>query len=82
MAREYLKSVRAGNKKSNWDDVGEAIKRNSSNTVNNTGGGPGRTFAQKPIPGPTNPGQPLAMKAALKHKGTRGSTTGYAGTLK
>jgi hypothetical protein len=41
-------------------------------------GGPGHSFAQQPIPGPTSPGQPIAMKKALSKK-PRGGATGYAG---
>lgn len=82
MAREYLKSVRAGSKKANWEDTGEAIKKFGSNTVNNTGGGPGRTFQQRPIPGPTSPGQPRSMRDALKKKPPHGTATGAAGTLR
>lgn len=31
-------------------------------------GGPGKSFAQKPIAGPTKPGMPISMKKALKRK--------------
>lgn len=43
-------------------------------------GGPGGSFAQKPIPGPTSKGQPPAMKKALAKKSPRGEMTGFAGT--
>jgi hypothetical protein len=39
-----------------------------SNPAANSGGGPGKTFPQKPIPGPTSPGMPIAMKKALRRK--------------
>jgi hypothetical protein len=45
-------------------------------------GGPGHSFAQQPIPGPTSPGQPIAMKKALAKKSPRGTATGQAGTLR
>jgi len=38
------------------------------NTSNNTGGTGGEALPQKPIPGPTNPGPPPSMKAALAKK--------------
>lgn len=34
-------------------------------------GGPGHSFKQQPIPGPTNPGQPISMKKALAKKSPR-----------
>jgi len=34
-------------------------------------GGPGKSFAQTAMPGPTNPGQPIAMKRALAKKPVR-----------
>lgn len=45
-------------------------------------GGPGHTFAQSAMPGPTRTGQPAAMKKALAKKSPRGNATGYAGSLK
>jgi len=39
-----------------------------ANTANNTGGSPGRSMTQKPIPGPENPGPPPSMKKALARK--------------
>jgi hypothetical protein len=48
----------------------------------NVAGGPGHSFAQSPIPGPTSPGQPIAMKKALAKKGSKGNATGFAGTLR
>lgn len=47
--------------------VGKSIK-NQSSPSRNVPGGPGKTFAQKPIPGPEKPGMPIAMKKALKRK--------------
>lgn len=37
-----------------------------SNPANNSGGTPGKSIAQKPIPGPTSPGPPKSMQKALK----------------
>jgi hypothetical protein len=67
-------------RKSGPKDVDEASR--GSSTAFNTGGGPGRSFAQGRIPGPTSPGQPIAMKKALAKKSPRGSATGAAGTLR
>jgi hypothetical protein len=68
-------------RKSGPRDVDEASR--GSSTAYNTGGGPGRSFAQGKIPGPTSPGQPIAMKRALAKKPARGgNATGAAGTLR
>jgi hypothetical protein len=80
MAREHLKSSRAPGKKSNSDDVNESSR--GSNIVNNSAGGPGRTFQQRAIPGPTSPGQPIAEKRALARKPIHGTATGAAGTIR
>jgi hypothetical protein len=45
-------------------------------------GGPGRSFAQKPMAGPEGHGQPASMRKALAKKASRGNATGYAGNLK
>lgn len=66
--------------KSGPKNVDEASRGHS--TAFNTGGGPGRSFAQGKIPGPTSPGQPIAMKRALAKKSPRGTATGAAGTLR
>lgn len=66
--------------KSGPKDVDEASR--GSNFANNSAGGPGRVFAQRPIPGPASPGQPSSMKKALAKKSSRSGTTGYAGSLK
>jgi hypothetical protein len=36
----------------------------------NLSGTPGKSMPQGPIPGPSNPGQPVAMKKALAKKST------------
>lgn len=66
--------------KSGPKDVDEASR--GSNFAHNSPGGPGRSFPQQPIPGPSSPGQPSAMRKALAKKGSRSGTTGYAGSLK
>jgi hypothetical protein len=38
------------------------------NTANNSGGTPGHSVTQRPIPGPENPGPPIALKRALARK--------------
>jgi hypothetical protein len=52
-----------------------------SNPVHNSPGNPGKVMPQAAIPGPTNPGQPPAMKKALAKK-ARGGTTGFAGSAR
>jgi hypothetical protein len=66
--------------KSGPKDVDGASK--GSNFANNSAGGPGHSFAQRPIPGPSSPGQPIAMKKALAKKGGRGTATGFAGVAR
>jgi cytochrome c551/c552 len=66
--------------KSGPKDVGPSAR--GSSTAFNTGGGPGRSFAQGKIPGPASPGQPISMKKALARKVLRGTATGAAGTLR
>ena len=66
--------------KSGPKDVGSSAR--GSSTAFNTGGGPGRSFAQGKIPGPASPGQPIAMRKALAKKSPRGTATGAAGTLR
>jgi hypothetical protein len=46
-------------------------------------GNPGKVVAQSPIPGPSSPGQPVAMKKALAKKQVKGGpVTGFAGTVR
>jgi hypothetical protein len=66
--------------KSGPRDVQASAKGDSP--AGNSGGGPGRSFAQKAIPGPERTGQPIAMKKALTKKPVRGTATGAAGTLR
>ena len=40
--------------------------------ANNTGGGPNKTFPQKPIPGPERTGGPVSLQKALKKKSMPG----------
>jgi hypothetical protein len=40
-----------------------------SNPANNSGGNPGKSMPQKPIPGPTSPGWPIALKKAVSRNG-------------
>ena len=54
-----------------------------SNPVNTSGGGAGKTFAQKAIPGPTSTGGPPSMRKALARKaGTGSNATGAAGRIR
>lgn len=66
--------------KSGPRDVNPSSKGSSPTGV--VAGGPGRSFAQQAMPGPTSPGQPAAMKKALAKKSSHGDATGYAGSLK
>lgn len=46
-------------------------------------GNPGKSLPQKPIPGPSSPGQPIAMKKALaKKRVPGGDATGAAGLVR
>jgi hypothetical protein len=45
-------------------------------------GGPGHSFAQQPIPGPTSTGQPKSMKKALSKSPQRGMATGFPGKVR
>lgn len=54
-----------------------------SNPANNSGGTPGKSVPQSPIPGPSSPGQPPSMKKALAKKSLKGGdATGFAGTVR
>lgn len=66
--------------KSGPRDVQASAK--GSNPTGTSGGNPGRSLVQHPMPGPTSPGQPIAMKRALTKKPIRGTATGAAGTLR
>jgi hypothetical protein len=51
-----------------------------STPLNTSGGTPGMSKAQGPIPGPGSSGGPVALKRALAKKSSRGSdATGAAG---
>jgi hypothetical protein len=63
--------------KSGPKDVNPSSK--GSSPSHNVAGGPGHSFAQSPIPGPSSPGQPIAMKKALAKKSPKGPMTGFAG---
>lgn len=50
---------------------GKAVNPSSAGkSPQNLSGAPGHAPVQGPIPGPTNPGQPVAMKKALAKKST------------
>jgi hypothetical protein len=66
--------------KSGPKNVNQSSRGSSPTRV--VAGGPGHTFAQSPMPGPTSPGPPTSMKKALAKKSPRGNATGYAGSLK
>lgn len=54
-----------------------------TNPAGNSGGMPGYSCPQKPIPGPTGSGQPPAMRKALAKKSPRGSdATGNPGLVR
>ena len=59
----------------------KSVNRSSkgSNPANNSTGTPGGSQASKPIPGPSNPGQPAAMKKALARKSTPNRGTNSPG---
>ena len=54
-----------------------------SNPANGSGGHPGKSMPQQAIPGPSSPGQPIAMKKALAKKTVKGGdATGFAGLVR
>ena len=53
-----------------------------SNFANTSAGGPGRSFPQKPIAGPSGKGLPTAMKKALSKKGGGGRGSSFPGLVK
>jgi hypothetical protein len=53
-----------------------------SSPTNVVAGGPGASFAQRPIAGPASPGQPSAMKKALAKKSPKGMATGFPGKVR
>lgn len=54
-----------------------------SSPAGNSGGNPGKVLPQKAIPGPSSPGQPIAMKKALaKKRVPGGDVTGAAGLVR
>lgn len=54
-----------------------------SNPSNTSGGHPGGSRPQQPIPGPTSTGGPIAMKKALAKKSLKGGdATGAAGMVR
>lgn len=67
--------------KSGPKDVDEASR--GSSPSRNVPGGPGHSFAQMPIPGPSSPGQPTSMKKALaKKRVPGGDVTGNPGLVR
>lgn len=71
----------AKNGKINMKDVDEASK--GSNPAFTSGGHPGKSMPQQPIPGPTSTGGPIALKRALaKKRVPGGDATGAAGTVR
>jgi len=66
--------------KSGPKDVNPSSRGSSPTHV--VAGGPGHSFAQQPIPGPTSPGQPIAMKKALAKKSSHGAVTGFPGKVR
>lgn len=53
-----------------------------SNTVNNSGGMGGYSCEQQPIPGPTNPGPPAAMRKALAKKSIPDKGNPFPGSVR
>jgi hypothetical protein len=60
--------------------VGPSAK--GSSPSGDVAGGPGKSTAQKPYQGPTNPGPPASMRKALAKKPIRGTATGAAGVVR
>jgi len=53
-----------------------------SNPAANSGGNPGKSMPQKPIPGPDSPGQPPAMRKALAKKSTPDRGRSFPGLVR
>ncbi len=53
-----------------------------SNPARNSGGTPGCSEPQGPIPGPTSKGQPPAMRKALAKKSTRDRGNSFPGLVR
>lgn len=54
-----------------------------SNAANNSGGNPGKSMPQRPIPGPERTGGPISLKRALaKKRVPGGDATGAAGLIR
>jgi hypothetical protein len=53
-----------------------------TNPANTSGGFPGRSQPQKPIPGPTSTGGPSSIKRALAKKSTRDKGTSSPGLVR
>jgi hypothetical protein len=78
VSRKYEKGIPG---KTGPQDVNPASV--GTNPVNTSGGFPGGSRPQSPIPGPNSPGQPIAMKKALAKKTVKGGdATGFAGLVR
>lgn len=67
--------------KPGMSSVDEASR--GSNPAGNSGGTPGKSTPQKPIPGPASTGGPVSLKKALAKKSAKGGdATGFAGTVR
>lgn len=53
-----------------------------SNPAANSGGNPGKSLPQKPIPGPEHAGPPPAMRKALAKKSTRDRGSSFPGLVR
>jgi hypothetical protein len=53
-----------------------------SNPASNSGGMPGYSCPQTPIPGPENPGPPPAMRKALAKKSIPNRGTSFPGSVR
>lgn len=53
-----------------------------SNPSFTSGGHPGKSMPQQPIPGPKSPGQPIAMKRALAKKPNTDKGNSFPGLVK
>jgi hypothetical protein len=69
-----------GSGKPGMKSVDEASR--GSNPVNNSGGHPGGSRPQSPIPGPTSPGPPIAQKKALAKKSRPDKGTSFPGLVR
>jgi hypothetical protein len=75
----YAKTVQTAPRSVDVLYTGQASDKESHSGV---GGGGGMSAPQHPFPGPTNPGQPVAMRKALAKKSKPDKGTSFPGLVR